>query len=825
MSNIKLGKIITTNLLHEEKNKSKKNIYLIEKNLTRRIFKMSKIRLQNIKSFIIFLIIINISIQPVSDNENIFTEKNFSKITLKINGIGYKNVFTGNIKEFNTIHYPNEIYINGNQQNIINYTYYLNQTKNVVELVWHNSINRTSYMFLDCIDITEIDLSNFDSSQILNTRYMFTSCISLTSINFENFDTSKVTEMFDMFRNCSSLTSLNLSGFDTSNVTNMQSMFEHCTSLSSLNLSNFISTNLGIMAYAFNGCSNLEYINLKNFEAKKLGWHAGVFDGTPDNIVICLTENNKFKNSLKNDKCYVIDCTENWKLKQKKISVKNNQCSNSCNNISSYVYNGKCVENCPKGILTNYPNECICELEKCLLFPSITLNLKLCTKCNYNYYPIENDPLNIGEYINCYKNPEGYYLDKNESLYKQCYKSCKTCEIKGDDIIHNCLSCNNNFLKEINFTNYTNCYENCSYYYYFDNNSYHCTINSSCPDGYPILIEDKMECVKNDNINVYKSTIIDKEEYQSTELDISINTNNNIIGYKSTELNKEVEYISTKLEISENTHISNLSEFTFEKTEVNIELSNTTIIEKQIYNKSMNIKNMIENILITNNKNETIENKTEYYDTILHTIENIFTSENYDTSKIDSGEDDIVEDDKMKITLTTTYNLKNNIDNNNMTIIDLGNCEIILRQSYNISDNITLYVKKIDVYQEGMKIPKIEYDVYCKLYSNNLIKLNLTVCENTKISLSVPVIITEDINKLNTSSDYYNDKCYSSKSDSGTDIILNDRKNEFIEGNKTVCQDNCDFSHYNYSTQKANCSCNYQESSSSISDMKINTTI
>ena len=33
-----------------------------------------------------------------------------------------------------------------------------------------------------------------------------------------------------------------------------------------------------------------------------------------------------------------------------------------------------------------------------------------------------------------------------------------------------------------------------------------------------------------------------------------------------------------------------------------------------------------------------------------------------------------------------------------------------------------------------MKAKKIEYDVYCKLSGNNLEKLNLTKCENTKIS-------------------------------------------------------------------------------------------
>ena len=42
--------------------------------------------------------------------------------------------------------------------------------------------------------------------------------------------------------------------------------------------------------------------------------------------------------------------------------------------------------------------------------------------CNDNFYKIENDPFNIGEYINCYKEPKGYYLDKNELLYKKCYQ-------------------------------------------------------------------------------------------------------------------------------------------------------------------------------------------------------------------------------------------------------------------------------------------------------------------------------------------------------------------------------------------------------------------
>jgi hypothetical protein len=130
-------------------------------------------------------------------------------------------------------------------------------------------------------------------------------------------------------------------------------------------------------------------------------------------------------------------------------------------------------------------------------------------------------------------------------------------------------------------------------------------------------------------------------------------------------------------------------------------------------------------------------------------------------------------------------------------------------------------MKKIEVIQEGMKIPKIEYDIYSKLNGSNLIKLNLSVCENSKIYLSIPVEIKDNLDILNSNSEYYNDICYTTTSDSGTDIILKDRKNEYI--NNTVCQDDCDFSNYNYTTKKANCTCKFKESSKSFADINIDT--
>ena len=121
-----------------------------------------------------------------------------------------------------------------------------------------------------------------------------------------------------------------------------------------------------------------------------------------------------------------------------------------------------------------------------------------------------------------------------------------------------------------------------------------------------------------------------------------------------------------------------------------------------------------------------------------------------------------------------------------MTRIDLGECEILLRNFYNISINEGLYIKKIDINQEGMKTLKVEYDVYAKLFGKNLIKLNLTICEKSKISISIPIIINEHLDKLNIYSGYYNDICYTATFEDGTDILLKDMQNEFIDKDKVL---------------------------------------
>ena len=182
----------------------------------------------------------------------------------------------------------------------------------------------------------------------------------------------------------------------------------------------------------------------------------------------------------------------------------------------------------------------------------------------------------------------------------------------------------------------------------------------------------------------------------------------------------------------------------------------------------------------------------------------------------------VMKDKNVSIILTTTYNQSLN-GSEVQTSINLGKCEYKLKDTYNISYNDSLYILKIEVNETGMKIPKIEYEVYYSLYDKNLVKLNLSVCKEYKAEISIPVYINDNIEKYNQSSDYYNDICSKTTSKYGTDICIKDRKDEFIENNMTLCEENCDLIDYDYNNKKMKCSCKIKLSLPLIEEIKIDT--
>ena len=121
------------------------------------------------------------------------------------------------------------------------------------------------HMFYKCSNITNIDLSLFNSKNVTDMTSMFGLCYNLTSVNLSNFNTKKVSKMQLLFQGCCNLTSLDLSSFDTRNVNNLTGMFSCCSKLRDVNLTSFNINKVKDMSEMFYWCPELTYLDLSSF--------------------------------------------------------------------------------------------------------------------------------------------------------------------------------------------------------------------------------------------------------------------------------------------------------------------------------------------------------------------------------------------------------------------------------------------------------------------------------------------------------------------------------------------------------------------------------
>lgn len=175
----------------------------------------------------------------------------------------------------------------------------------------HLPINAStcSFMFVDS-NVHEIDLTEFDTTNVVNMDYMFlkadlgdrlslgsttTTQINGADRNILTFNTEGVTSMSgmfkdckvkhldlsslrthnvtdfsDMFYNCDSLIDLNVDGFDTSNAEDFNGMFHGCHKLTQLNVKHFNVNSVLHMSYLFSGCRRLKVIDLKGWDFSQI---------------------------------------------------------------------------------------------------------------------------------------------------------------------------------------------------------------------------------------------------------------------------------------------------------------------------------------------------------------------------------------------------------------------------------------------------------------------------------------------------------------------------------------------------------------------------
>ena len=160
------------------------------------------------------------------------------------------------------------------------FNFYINVTIMDLSNLDTSNVTNMFVMFQRCEKLQNLDLSSFDTSKVTNMNAMFNNCYDLQILNLKGFDTKNVIEMQKTFQGLKSLENLDLSSFNTSNVTNMKGMFANCEKLSDIKMSNFDVSNVTNMMAIFQNCKSLQTLDLSNFNIETIEDVSYMFQNT-----------------------------------------------------------------------------------------------------------------------------------------------------------------------------------------------------------------------------------------------------------------------------------------------------------------------------------------------------------------------------------------------------------------------------------------------------------------------------------------------------------------------------------------------------------------
>ncbi len=222
------------------------------------------------------------------DTKNVYKVTKKGKVTKDESGIIPDDIFVALYNDGTLVFSNNEgdidtTKVSENYGNIKNTNYYDNiewsYNYDIIKVDILNEIipTDTSSWFCGLCNITSIEnIENINTTNVTDMSRMFSDCASLTSIDVSNFDTSNVISMECMFYmdddffeypRLNEITGLN--SFDTSNVTCMSEMFRYCE-ITELDLSSFSTNNVISMSGMFNKCRKLKTIYGNNWNTSKL---------------------------------------------------------------------------------------------------------------------------------------------------------------------------------------------------------------------------------------------------------------------------------------------------------------------------------------------------------------------------------------------------------------------------------------------------------------------------------------------------------------------------------------------------------------------------
>ena len=310
--------------------------------------------------------------------------------------------------------------------------------------------------------------------------------------------------------------------------------------------------------------------------------------------------------------------------------------------------------------------------------------------------------------------------------------------------------------------------------------------------------------------NFYDSS--SKNYFENTIFEISII--GNVLNVKT----NNNEYLLKNEDLTEFQQLLKQEKVHFGITAGLNEETKITINNLKIFETSSIIENLSPNCNILNYLSlKCIKNK--FNSVIKETfVDNIFNE--LKNKSIITLLDEVISEEKKDITTSinnTIYQITSSLNQiskiyENISSINLKICENRLKNMNIIDKNDTLLIFKIDYYIR--QIPLVKYEIFHPITKN---LLNLNLCNLTKVNISYKVSLDEDnIFKYDPLDEFYHDVCFPYTSESGTDMTLYDRKNEFNNDNLSLCAADCEFKEYNSSTKKVICECEIKNDYSSL---------
>ena len=136
-----------------------------------------------------------------------------------------------------------------------------------------------SYLFYECNALTQLDLSNWDTSNIQYMIATFDGCNNLTELNCSTWNTGKVYNMQLAFYNCNSLETIPVRDWNTKSVMYMDKAFGNCTSLVNLDVSKWDTSKVVELTNTFYHCSSLKTLDVSKWKTSNVLRSDSLFSG------------------------------------------------------------------------------------------------------------------------------------------------------------------------------------------------------------------------------------------------------------------------------------------------------------------------------------------------------------------------------------------------------------------------------------------------------------------------------------------------------------------------------------------------------------------